>query len=53
MEGSVPVNEAVDPSIEKMTRNDYSKKQVYDSEKLGENSLLTQAASEVFTILFQ
>lgn len=49
MEGSVPVNEAVDPSIEKMTRNDYSKKQVYDSE----NSLLTQAAREVFTILFQ
>ena len=51
MEGSVPVNEAVDPSIEKMTRtrNDYSKKQVYDSE----NSLLTQAAREVLTILFQ
>ena len=49
MEGSVPVNEAVDPSIEKMTRNDYSKKQVYDSE----NILLTQAAREVLTILFQ
>ena len=49
MEGSVPVNEAVDPTIEKMTGNDCSKKQVYDSE----NSLLTQAASEVFTILFQ
>ena len=49
MEDSVPVNEAVDPSIEKMTRNDYSKKQVYDSE----NSLLTQAAREVLTILFQ
>ena len=44
MEGSVPVNEAVDPSIEKMTRNDYSKKQVYDSE----NSLLTQAEVSQF-----
>ena len=48
MEGSVPVNEAVDPTIEKMTRNDYSKKQVYDSE----NSLLTQAASEVLQFFF-